>query len=83
MRYAMIMAGGSGTRLWPMSRAALPKQLIPFIDGKSLLEVAYERCEGLVPVEQRYVCAGHRHREAMLAGISELDGAHFLGEPVE
>jgi mannose-1-phosphate guanylyltransferase len=33
----MIMAGGSGTRLWPMSRESLPKQLIPFIGGKSLL----------------------------------------------
>ena len=31
MRYAMIMAGGAGTRLWPMSRKGLPKQLIPFI----------------------------------------------------
>ena len=36
MRYAVIMAGGSGTRLWPMSRAALPKQLIPLIGGDSL-----------------------------------------------
>src|SRR6516162_2299324 len=41
MRYALIIAGGSGTRLWPMSRDALPKQLIPFLEGKSLLEIAY------------------------------------------
>ena len=57
MRYALIIAGGSGTRLWPMSRGSLPKQLIPFISGKSLLEIAYERLEGLVPTDRRYVCA--------------------------
>ena len=42
MRYAMIMAGGSGTRLWPMSRKLAPKQLLPFIQGRSLLQIAGE-----------------------------------------
>ena len=48
MQYAVIMAGGSGTRLWPMSRGDLPKQLIPFLGGKSLLRLAFERLEGLI-----------------------------------
>jgi mannose-1-phosphate guanylyltransferase len=82
MRYAMIMAGGSGTRLWPMSRGALPKQLIPFIDGKSLLQVAYDRFEGLIPAENRYICAGQRHREAILDAMPALDGTRLLSEPV-
>ena len=51
MRYAMIMAGCSGTRLWPMSRAELPKQLIPFIEGKSLLRLAFDRFEGMIPAD--------------------------------
>ena len=82
MRYSVIMAGGSGTRLWPMSRAALPKQLIPFIDGKSLLEVAYDRFEGMIPVERRYVCAGERHREVILSAMPSLDDSRLLGEPI-
>jgi mannose-1-phosphate guanylyltransferase len=82
MRYGVIMAGGSGTRLWPMSRAKLPKQLIPFIDGRSLLEVAYDRFGELIPVDRRLVCAGQRHRNVILSAMPSLEDARFLGEPM-
>jgi mannose-1-phosphate guanylyltransferase len=75
------MAGGSGTRLWPMSRGMLPKQLIPFIQGKSLLEIAYQRLEGLVPADRRFICAGEKHARAILATIAGLTPEQFLGEP--
>ena len=65
-----------------MSRADLPKQLIPFIEGRSLLQIAYERLEGLVPPERRYVCAGRSHRQAVLAALPKLAPDRFLGEPV-
>jgi mannose-1-phosphate guanylyltransferase len=65
-----------------MSRADLPKQLIPFIEGRSLLQIAYERLEGLVPPERRYVCAGQGHRKAVLAALPKLGADRFLGEPV-
>lgn len=81
MRYAMIMAGGSGTRLWPMSRADLPKQLIPFLDGKSLLRIAFDRFDGFLPADRRYICAGEKHREAVLAAVPGLNEWRFLGEP--
>ena len=81
-RYAMIMAGGSGTRLWPMSRAAMPKQLVPFIDGRSLLRIAGERIEGLVPAQRRLVCAAEAYRGLVLDSVPGLDPANMLGEPV-
>ena len=49
MRYVLIMAGGSGKRLWPLSRQDMPKQLLRMVGGKSLLRIAYERLEGIVP----------------------------------
>ncbi len=81
MRYALIIAGGSGTRLWPMSTRELPKQLIPFIEGRSLLEIAMSRLKGLIPDEQIFVCAGESHRQAMLDRLPGLSADRFIGEP--
>ena len=81
MRYAVIMAGGSGTRLWPMSRDVMPKQLLPFIHGKSLVQIATQRLEGLVPVAQRYICAANKQEALMRQALPELGQNQFLGEP--
>jgi mannose-1-phosphate guanylyltransferase len=81
MRYAMIMAGGSGTRMWPMSRKARPKQLLPLIEGKTLLQIAASRLEGMVPAERRYICTGERYRDAITSSMPKFSNARILGEP--
>ncbi len=81
MRHAMIMAGGAGTRLWPISRREQPKQLAPFLNGRSLLEIAAHRLEGLVPAQRRHICAAEAHRAAIRAALPTFSDEQILGEP--
>lgn len=85
------MAGGAGTRLWPMSRSGQPKQLVEFIEPEvsaggagrvSLLRVAYERLEGLVPPAQRFICTGERFRDQIRSSIPGVTDETILGEPM-
>jgi mannose-1-phosphate guanylyltransferase len=82
MRHAVILAGGSGTRLWPMSTGAQPKQILPLMNGRSLLDLAFQRMEGLVPAERRWVCAAETHRAAIRKALPGLLPENYLGEPV-
>ena len=45
--YALILAGGGGTRLWPLSRKALPKQMLRLLDERSMFQMAVQRLNGL------------------------------------
>lgn len=81
MDYGVIMAGGSGTRLWPLSRRERPKQLLPVVGGKSLLQVSYERLRGILPAERIYVCTAAAHGQAVLENLRELPKENLLGEP--
>jgi len=76
----MIMAGGSGTRLWPMSRGKTPKQLIGLFSGKSLLEIASERLDGIVEPSGRWICAGQQHADLICEKL-QLPPSQMLGEP--
>ncbi len=86
MRYAVIMAGGAGTRLWPMSRGGKPKQLLKFIAGEngpqSLLQLSANRLRGLVEPQNIYICTGAAYTKQILADLPFLPESQLLGEPM-
>lgn len=78
---AVIMAGGGGTRFWPRSRRARPKQFLAFDGQTSLLRQTVERLEGLVPPERTFVITGREHVE-LAKRHSRLPASSIIGEPV-
>jgi mannose-1-phosphate guanylyltransferase len=82
----MIMAGGAGTRLWPLSRGGRPKQLVEMIADSSgrptsLLEIAADRVGEVVPEANQYICTGEVYREPIEAVLPRFAGERLLGEP--
>lgn len=79
--YAMIMAGGGGTRLWPMSRKDTPKQLLPLIEEHSMFRVSIERLAPLFTPDRIYVVAGENHIDPLRADAPEIPPENFIAEP--
>ncbi len=79
--YALIMAGGGGTRLWPMSRQNTPKQLLPLVEDQSMFRVSVERLAPLFPPENIYVVTGRAYVSALQADVPEIPAENFVVEP--
>lgn len=79
--YALIMAGGGGTRLWPMSRGHLPKQFLPLVEDDSMFRVSVTRLAPLFTPERIYVVAGERYLDALKANAPEIPTQNFILEP--
>ena len=81
MLHAVIMAGGAGTRFWPLSRAATPKQLLALVGGQTMIQQTVARLEGLVPAERLLIVTNRKLVEPMAVQLPQLDAARILGEP--
>jgi mannose-1-phosphate guanylyltransferase len=79
--YAMIMAGGGGTRLWPMSRQDTPKQLLPLVEDDSMFKVSVKRLAPLFPPENIYVVTGRRYFDTLHSDVPEIPEENFIIEP--
>lgn len=79
--YVVIMAGGSGTRLWPISRSKLPKQLHSFGNEKSLIQETYDRVKDLVPLENIFVSLVSSILKTSQKQLPEIPEENFIIEP--
>jgi mannose-1-phosphate guanylyltransferase len=82
--YAVIMAGGAGTRFWPASRARMPKQLLPLgaDPHESLIAATVRRIAPLVPPERVYIATGEALFEGTARELPQIPRQNLLAEPV-
>lgn len=79
--YALIMAGGGGTRLWPMSRKSTPKQLLPLIGEHSMFDTSVQRLAPLFLPEQIYIVTGQTYVEQLKQEAPNIPLKNFIVEP--
>jgi mannose-1-phosphate guanylyltransferase len=79
--HAVIMAGGSGTRFWPASRAARPKQFLPLSGGRPLIRATLERLQGLVPEGQVWIATNPVQARALPGVLPGFPSSQVLVEP--
>jgi mannose-1-phosphate guanylyltransferase len=79
--YALIMAGGVGTRLWPLSRRDCPKQSLKLFGDRTMFEHAVDRIAPVVQPDRVFVVAGAEHVESLAAQSQELPLENFIVEP--
>lgn len=79
--YALVLSGGSGTRLWPRSRNARPKQFLDLVGERSMLQETVFRVRDLVPIERVFVVAPPEHRALIHEQLPDLGADHLVIEP--
>ncbi len=79
--YALIMAGGGGTRLWPLSRKTRPKQMLPLVEERTMFEISVERLQPLLPPERVFVVTGRDQVEALSQCAPQVPIENFIVEP--
>ena len=80
--YVVILAGGGGTRLWPLSRVDRPKPFLPLVGGETLFQRTVARVRPLVGMDGIYVVVERRHVPHVLAQVPEFPADHVLAEPM-
>ena len=80
--YVVIMAGGIGTRFWPMSRTSFPKQFLDILNiGRTLIQSTFDRFSSFIPVDNIYVVTSEEYVNIVKKQIPQLPLQNILAEP--
>lgn len=79
--YALILAGGAGTRLWPRSRMSSPKQLLPLTGPDSMIQATVKRILPIVPIEQIFIVTNQTYGPLMREQIPDMPPQNVIEEP--
>lgn len=81
-KYVVIMAGGVGTRFWPASRQAYPKQFLSLFGDRSLIQQTVDRLTKLIPHDQILIITNKRYLDLVYSQLPEIPKSNVLGEPM-
>lgn len=79
--YAVVMAGGAGTRLWPLSSRDRPKHFLKLFDGKSLIELTVDKLSGHLPDDRIIILTSVNYRELAQRTLPQIPAENFVYEP--
>jgi mannose-1-phosphate guanylyltransferase len=80
--YAVILAGGGGTRLWPLSKPDRPKPYLTLLGDETLIQATVRRLAPLIEPEDVYVVAERRHLPLVAEQLPGVPASHLIGEPM-
>jgi mannose-1-phosphate guanylyltransferase len=79
--YAVVMAGGAGTRLWPLSSRDVPKHFLKLFDGKSLIELTVDKLRGHVPDDRIMILTSVKYQAVAHQTLPQIPPENFVYEP--
>lgn len=82
MKYAVIMAGGTGKRLWPLSRQRRPKQVLKLLDGRTLLDSCFERLQPIFDARNILVLTNAAYVDLVREELPDLPPGNVVAEPM-